>query len=112
MANTIGVLGYGFSLYRVHPTAPADYTAVNPRPAAPEAVGGSLRVAAMNTLNFFITGDYATGNPLDNKCGPSQNTECRGHDADQPTEFTRQRDKLIEALIGLDADIVPERDGE
>ncbi|WP_374688944.1 ExeM/NucH family extracellular endonuclease [Promineifilum sp.] len=104
--NTVGVLGYGFNLYRVHPTAPADYTAVNPRPAAPDAVGGSLRVAAMNTLNFFITADYPTGNPLDNDCGPAQNAECRGHDSDQPMEFTRQRDKLLEALAGLNADVI------
>ncbi|MBK7217014.1 MAG: ExeM/NucH family extracellular endonuclease [Candidatus Promineofilum sp.] len=106
VANTTGVLGYGFSLYRVHPTAPADYTAVNPRPASPDAVGGSLTVAAMNTLNFFITPDYPSSNPLDNDCGPSQNLECRGHDFDQPTEFTRQRDKLLEALAGLDADVI------
>jgi len=105
VTNTIGVLGYGFSLYRVHPTAPATYTEVNPRPVAPDAVGGSLRVAAMNTLNFFITPDYPSG-PLDNKCGPAQNVECRGHDSDQPTEFTRQRDKLLEALAGLDADVI------
>ena len=106
VANTTGVLGYGFNLYRVYPTAAADYTSVNPRPVSPDDVGGSLTVAAMNTLNFFITGDYATGNPLDNKCGPSQNTECRGHDANQPTEFQRQRDKLLEALAGLDADVI------
>ena len=69
-----------------------------PRPAAPEPIGGSLRVAAMNTLNFFLTLDYPTGNPLDNKCGPLQNVECRGADSDQPDEFTRQRTKLLEAL--------------
>ena len=46
----------------------------------------------MNTLNFFVTLDYPTGDPLDNKCGPLQNVECRGADADQPDEFTRQRD--------------------
>jgi len=63
-------------------------------------------VAAMNTLNFFVTADYPTGNPLDNACGPLQNVECRGWDADQPTEFTRQRDKLLAALAGLDADVV------
>ncbi len=39
--NAVGVLGYDFSLYRIVPTGPADYTAVNPRPAAPEPVGGS-----------------------------------------------------------------------
>lgn len=104
--NTVGVLGYDFSLYRIQPTGPADYTAANPRPAAPEPVGGNLRVAAMNTLNFYITPDYPSGNPLDNKCGPGQNVECRGADSDQPDEFTRQRDKLIAALAGLDADII------
>ena len=42
VANTVGVLGYDFSLYRI-PDGPADYTAVNPRPAAPEPVGGRCR---------------------------------------------------------------------
>jgi uncharacterized protein len=104
--NAVGVLGFDFSLYRIFPTGPADYTAANPRPAAPEAVGGTVRVAAMNTLNFFVTQDYPTGDPLDNKCGPARNVECRGADADQPAEFTRQRDKLLQALAGLDADII------
>jgi uncharacterized protein len=106
VANTVGVLGFDFSLYRIQPTGPADYAAVNPRPAAPEPVGGNVRVAAMNTLNFFLTLDYPTGNPLDNKCGPAQNVECRGADADQPAEFSRQRDKLLAALAGLNGDII------
>mgnify|MGYP000533675796 CR=1 FL=1 len=104
--NAIGVLGFDFSLYRIFPTGPADYTPVNLRPASPGPVGGSLRVAAMNTLNFFVTLDYPTGDPLDNKCGPLQNVECRGADADQPLEFSRQRAKLLAALSGLDADII------
>jgi predicted extracellular nuclease len=104
--NAVGVLGFDFSLYRIYPTGPADYTAANPRPAAPEPVGGTIRVAAMNTLNFFVTADYPTGDPLDNKCGPAQNVECRGWDSDQPLEFTRQRDKLLTALSGLNGDII------
>jgi predicted extracellular nuclease len=104
--NVTGVMDYQVGLYRIQPTGPADYTAVNPRIAAPEPVGGDLRVAAMNTLNFFLTQDYPTGNPLDNKCGPAQNVECRGADFDQPTEFTRQRDKLLAALAGLNADVI------
>jgi predicted extracellular nuclease len=104
--NAVGVLGYDFSLYRIFPTGPADYTAVNPRPVSPEPVGGTVRIAAMNTLNFFVTADYPTGDPLDNKCGPLQNVECRGWDSDQPDEFTRQRTKLLAALSGLDADII------
>ena len=106
VANALGVLGFDVGLYRIQPTGAADYTAVNTRPAAPEPVGGDLRVAAMNTLNFFLTLDYPTGNPLDNKCGPAQNVECRGADSDQPTELTRQRDKLLSAIAGLDGDVV------
>ena len=104
--DAIGVLGYDFSLYRIFPTGPADYTAVNPRPLEPEDVGGTVRVAAMNAFNFFITADYPTGDPLDNACGPLQDVECRGWDYDQPDEFTRQRTKLLATIAGLDADIV------
>ncbi len=99
--NTIGVLGYDFSLYRIFPTGPADYIPPIRDRLSPEPVGGNLRVAAMNTLNYFVTLDYPTGNPLDNKCGPLQNLECRGADADQADEFTRQRTKLLAALAGL-----------
>jgi predicted extracellular nuclease len=106
VTNTTGVLGFDFSLYRIFPTAPADYAVVNPRPASPDPVGGNLRVAAMNTLNFFITADYPTGDPLDNKCGPFNSVECRGWDSDQATEFSRQRDKLLAALVGLNADVI------
>lgn len=104
--NTVGVLGFDFSLYRIYPTGPAAYTAANPRPAAPEPVGGTVRVAAMNTLNFFVTANFPTGSLLDNKCGPLNNQECRGWDSDQVNEFTRQRDKLLTALSGLDADVI------
>lgn len=104
--NVVGVMGFDFSLYRIFPTGPADYTAVNPRPAGPPDVGGTLKVAAMNTLNFFLTLDYPTGDVRDNKCGPLQNVECRGADADQADEFTRQRTKLVAALAGLDADVI------
>jgi hypothetical protein len=106
VTNTIGVLGFDFSLYRIQPTGPAEYEAANPRTEAPEGVGGDVTVAAMNTLNFFLTLDYPSGNPLDNTCGASQTLECRGADADQPLEFTRQRDKLLAAISGLDADVI------
>ncbi len=104
--GAVGVLGYDFSLYRIIPTGPASYTALNPRPELPEPVGGTIRVAAMNTLNFFVTPDYPIGNPLDNTCGPLNNVECRGWDSDQADEFDRQRNKLLTALSGMDADII------
>jgi predicted extracellular nuclease len=106
VTDALGVLTFDFSRYRIEPTGPATYTAVNLRPSAPADTGGRLTVAAQNTLNFFITADYPTGDPLDNKCGPANNVECRGWDSDQPTEFTRQRDKLLATLSGLDADVI------
>jgi predicted extracellular nuclease len=110
VANTVGVLGFDFSLYRVYPTGPADYTPSNPRPAEPEDVDGRLVVAAMNTLNFFITPDAiqddSANNPADDVCGGNANLECRGWDSNQANEFTRQRNKLLQALAGLDADVL------
>jgi uncharacterized protein len=105
VANTTGVMSWDFNLWRIQPTAAADYTAANPRPGPLEVPDG-IRVAAMNTLNFFTTLDFPPGDPLDNKCGPLQNVECRGADADQPTEFTRQRTKLLHALAGLESDVI------
>lgn len=104
--NVTGVMDYSFNLYRIQPTQGADYVNANPRPASPDSVGGSLTVASFNVLNYFTTLDYPPGDPLDNKCGPLQNQECRGADADQPLEFTRQRDKIIAALSAINADIV------
>ena len=104
--NAVGVLGFDFSLYRIFPTGPASYTAENPRPTEPEPVGGSIRVAAMNTLNFFVTLDTTVSDNGPGPCGANQNLDCRGADADQPDEFSRQRDKLLAALSGLDADII------
>ena len=99
VANAVGVLDDTFGRYRVQPTGAADYTQENPRPDAPEAVGGTLRVASFNLLNFFTTLSEAG-----EVCGAGENLECRG--ADTQEEFERQRAKLIEALLGLDADIV------
>ena len=104
--NAVGVLGFDFSLYRIIPTGAADYTSVNPRPASPEPVGGTLRVAAMNTLNFFVTLDTTTNDTGPGPCGALQNLDCRGADSIEPDEFTRQRDKLLTALLGLDADVI------
>jgi uncharacterized protein len=109
VANAVGVMSWDFSLWRIQPTAAADYAAANPRPG-PIDVPDGIHVAAMNTLNFFTTLDIEPNttppHPDDNKCGPLQNVECRGADSNQPDEFTRQRTKLLEALAGLEADVI------
>ncbi|HUQ43996.1 MAG TPA: ExeM/NucH family extracellular endonuclease [Candidatus Limnocylindria bacterium] len=106
VANATGVLGFDFSLYRVFPTAGAEYTEVNVRPPAAASVGGRLTVAAQNTLNFFLTLDTTTSDSGPGPCGGNANLDCRGADSDQPQEFTRQRTKLLQALVGIDADVL------
>ncbi len=87
------------NIYRVHPEAMPTFTPANPRPPAPAPVGGTLRVSSFNVLNYFVTLD--TGPDI---CGPLQNQECRG--ADSAIEFTRQRDKTLQALVALDAEVL------
>jgi predicted extracellular nuclease len=106
VTNTVGVLSFDFNLYRIMPTGPATYTEVNPRPTAPEPVGGTIRAAAMNTLNFFLTLDTTASDSGSGPCGGNANLDCRGADSSQPDEFPRQRAKLLQALVGLDADVI------
>ncbi|NLE59025.1 MAG: ExeM/NucH family extracellular endonuclease, partial [Planctomycetes bacterium] len=99
VTNVTGVLDYSFDLYRIQPVEGADYASANLRTAAPNDVGGTLKVASFNVLNYFTTID--TGAFI---CGPVEDQECRG--ADTPEEFTRQRAKIIAALSAIDADVV------
>ncbi|MGW4642455.1 ExeM/NucH family extracellular endonuclease [Sphaerisporangium sp. NPDC004334] len=80
-----GVLTYGFGLYRVEPSQPVVFTPDNPRPAAPRKVGGNVRVASLNTLNWFTT------------------LGSRG--ATTAEERDRQLAKLVSTLKGLDPDV-------
>ena len=104
-----GPITFAFGLYRILPYGDgAGYTSYEKTvaPAAPEAVGGSVRVAAMNTLNYFLTIDAtasdAAGTP--GPCGALATLDCRG--ADSVEEFDRQRVRLLNALEGLDADVI------
>lgn len=95
-----GVMDDTFALYRIQPVQGANYTSVNPRPAQPNDVGGSLKVASFNVLNYFTTIDDG----VNDICGPAGNQECRG--ADDANELARQRAKIIAALSTMNADVV------
>ena len=97
--NLTGVMSFGFSAYRIQPTQPVEFTRINNRAEFPDGVSGTIRVASFNVLNYFTTLD--TGAPI---CGPNQNLGCRG--ANTPEEFERQRVKIIEAIVRLDADVI------
>ena len=93
-----GAGGDGDQAWRVMPTTDPSFVSANPRPGAP-AVGGSLRVGAFNLLNFFTTLD--TGADV---CGPAGTDGCRG--ADSRTEYDRQLEKTVTALLESGADIL------
>ncbi len=97
--NLSGVLSFGFGEYRIQPVNPVDFQATNPRPLTPDPVGGDLKVAGFNVLNFFTTLDE-TGNP---GSGPNSLSP-RG--ADNQAEFDRQVEKLVTTLADIDADVV------
>lgn len=108
----VGVLTYTWAgngasgnAYRLRPVNALgggipNFIAVNPRPAAPAPVGGSLTVASFNVLNYFNTfGNTNCANGLSGAV-----TQCRG--ANSATEFQRQRAKTIAALVTMNADVV------
>lgn len=116
LSSLTGVVDYGLAtssasgitLYRVQPTVTPSFTRANARTAAPAAVGGNVKVASFNVLNFFTTftdGTTATGGTGQGcSLGSAVSAaNCRG--ADSLTEFTRQRTKIVEAMAAINADV-------
>ena len=105
-----GVLSHGFSSYRIHPTAAPLFVNANPRKTTAPDVGGTLKVASLNVLNYFTTftngqtaaGQTGQGCTLGSSAITASN--CRG--ADNLVEFERQQAKIVEAILGLNADVL------
>jgi VCBS repeat-containing protein len=104
-----GVLDYGFNAFRLRSVDDGqnDFADTNPREAAAADVGGTLKVASLNVLNFFVT---LNTNPNDDRSNtdPSDNID-NGMDprgANDEAEFQRQVAKLVHAITVLNADIV------
>lgn len=94
VADLTGVLDYRFDEWRLHPMTSPSFTHTNPRTSGPDLERrGNLVVASFNVLNFF-NGDGAGGG------FPTP----RG--ADSPDELHRQTQKLVSAILAMDADIV------
>ncbi|HSL43821.1 MAG TPA: ExeM/NucH family extracellular endonuclease [Anaerolineales bacterium] len=96
VTGLVGTLDYGpinsdtnIRDYRLQPTASPTITRVNARPAAPEAVGGNVKVASFNVLNYFNGDGQGGGFPTS-----------RG--ANTLAEFNRQRAKIIAAITAID----------
>ncbi len=96
-----GVMHWAFDAWRIQPVPERfDYafTADNPRPTAPADLGGRLKVAGFNVLNYFTTIDDGTP-----RCGPGGGVGCRG--ADSAAELGRQLDKIVAAMVAIDAHV-------
>ncbi len=92
VAGLTGILNHSFGNYAIHATDAPNFNYA-PRPLTPPAVGGNIKVAAFNVLNFFNGNGAGGGFPTS-----------RG--ADTPAEFVRQKAKIVAALCGLAADVV------
>jgi predicted extracellular nuclease len=110
VSNLRGVLNWSYSgfgsadAWRVRPlnAYPAIFTAVNPRPETAPIVGGDIKAASVNMLNYFTTIDL-TSSSTSGPCGPNADLDCRG--ADSNAELARQRERATQALCGLNADV-------
>ena len=113
----VGVIDYGLATssasgisdYRIHPTVAPTIHRTNARTVAPEAVGGNVRVASFNVLNYFTTftnGTTASGQSGQGCTlgGATAASNCRG--ADSAAEFARQKAKIVAAIVALNADVV------
>ena len=117
VAAITGVLDYGLATnstagagdYKIHPTVAPVFSPAHARTAAPDAVGGNLRVASFNVLNYFTT--FLNGETAGGLAGQGCSlgasvavANCRG--AGNLAEFTRQRAKIVEAMAALNADVL------
>ena len=99
----------GAFMYRLQPVGKPVFARSNPRSTTAPAVGGNVRIASANVLNYFTT--FTNGQTADGKTGQGCSlggavsaANCRG--ADNLNEFNRQRAKLVASISTLNADVV------
>ncbi len=91
--------------YHLHPVSPPRFSVANGRRSAPAAVGGDVKVASFNLLNYFSA--FTDGAGTADGCslgGTVARQHCRG--ASNAGEFRRQQAKLVAALTAIDADAI------
>jgi predicted extracellular nuclease len=96
LADITGIMDFGFGAYRLQVAEPLETLGGNPRPEEAPEVGGDLKVASFNVLNYFTSLDDATAT---NPAG-----QARG--ATSEFDLARQTEKLVNALTAIDADII------
>ena len=90
--NLTGILDYGFNQYRLRPLDPVAFSGPSfPRGAPLDT--GNVRVASFNLENYF-NGDGQGGGFSGSRGAQNQ------------AEFERQTEKVVAAILGLDASII------
>jgi uncharacterized protein len=107
VASITGILDERFECYRIQTSTGVNFTAANPRPTAAPAVGGTLKVANFNILNYFNDLNTSSAARFTNDSG----NQLQPRGANTASEFTRQRDKIIQAIITSGADVCDDRPG-
>lgn len=104
--------------WKLNPTTPlvgdgtgADGIAfANPRTPAPDAVGGDLSIASFNVLNYFTTLgiEDASCVPYTDRLGDGVTVRegCDQRGAWDDADLQRQQDKIVAAILALDADVI------
>jgi uncharacterized protein len=101
------ILHYGFSAWRLQPLDIDELTEefrtnrTRPRPEDPPNVGGTLTVGAFNVLNYFNGDGYFIGDDPDTAEGFPTSRGARS-----VAEFERQTEKIVDAILRMDADIL------
>jgi predicted extracellular nuclease len=98
LRNHAAVLHFGFGQWRLQPididaiTTELAANRTRPRSESPPDVGGTMKVASFNVLNYFDGDGQGGGFPT-----------TRG--ATTPSELARQTEKLVDAITRLNADV-------
>lgn len=116
VSDLTGVIDFGLSTssnpgpssYKVQPVVAPVFARANQRTTAPEAVGGNVKVASFNVLNYFTT--FQDGTTFDGKTGQGcsmggvvNKSNCRG--ANNLNEFNRQKAKIVAAITAVNPDV-------
>ncbi|MEN0129745.1 MAG: ExeM/NucH family extracellular endonuclease [Brevundimonas sp.] len=106
------IVDFRNNVWKLNPTSPgaAPVEFANTRTAHPVDVGGDLKIASFNVLNYFTT--LGAGTPgctsFNDRTGDpvTVNSGCDPRGAWDPADLTRQQDKIVAAINDLDADVV------
>lgn len=112
VGDLTGVIDFGLATatatgptsYKVQPVIAPVFSRDNPRTNQPEDVGGNVRVASFNVLNYFTT--FQDGTNINGQTGQgcsmggtTSKTNCRG--ANNLNEFNRQQAKIVAAITAV-----------